>query len=269
VGSVLSIALLMAEADRPWYSFLFSWDKKLDRLESPKHDRIGRTFVSDDRLRGRFILRMHESARKRPREEIVNDIKATCLKVGFKPVLIAGLFQLQGELSQLVEGSILRGLGGLLALFFAIVLIVTRSLRNSIAMGICLAVTPLVVFGFVGLVRMPMDIVSAPAANVALPMGIDEMIHLGYAIRRSKTGNAWDAWKSSLRKLWGPILASMLIVVAGFSLFLLSNFPPTRRLGVLVCIGLAVTDLVVLIVLPAIATWRLSRSRAKPASGSE
>ena len=56
--------------------------------------------------------------------------------------------------------------------------------------------------------------------------------------------------------MWRPIFVSMLIVVSGFSLFLLSNFPPTQRLGILVCIGAATTDLVVLLVLPAVATWR-------------
>jgi predicted RND superfamily exporter protein len=47
----------------------------------------------------------------------------------------------------------------------------------------------------------------------------------------------------------------MLVVTSGFALFLLSSFPPTERLGMLVCVGAAITDLVVLIVLPAIITW--------------
>ena len=81
---------------------------------------------------------------------------------------------------------------------------------------------------------MPLDIISAPAANVALPMGIDEMIHLGYTARRmrGKARDVWKAWSAALSELWAPILASMLIVTAGFSLFLLSSFPPTQRLGV-------------------------------------
>jgi predicted RND superfamily exporter protein len=54
--------------------------------------------------------------------------------------------------------------------------------------------------------------------------------------------------------MWKPILYSMLIVSSGFALFLFSSFPPTRRLGVLVCVGAAITDLVVLIVLPAIVS---------------
>ena len=257
VGSVLSISLLMAETKRPWYSFLFSWETRLEQLDKPQNARIGRTFISDDRKRGRFVLRMKEMARSRPREVVAGEIERIVRGQGFKPVSIGGLYPLQGELSKLVEGSVIRGLGGLLVGFFLIVLIVSRSLVSAVAMTLCLAITPLSLFGVVGLFKMPLDIISAPAANVALPMGIDEMIHQGYTVRRAraKGEDVWTAWKQALAELWGPILASMLIVTSGFALFLLSSFPPTRRLGVLVCIGAAITDLVVLLVLPAVVTY--------------
>jgi predicted RND superfamily exporter protein len=256
VGSALSIALLMAETKRPWYSFLFSWETRLEQLEKPEHGRVGRTFLTEDRERGRFILRMREIARSRPRDIIVGEIKEIVCAHGFKAVRIGGLYTLQGELSTLVQGSVVSGLSGLLGGFFLIVLIVSRSLLNAIAMTLCLAITPFSLFGVVGLFKMPLDIISAPAANVALPLGIDEMIHLGYTVRRlrGKVNDIWAAWKQALKELWAPILASMLIVTSGFALFLLSSFPPTRRLGVLVCVGAAITDLVVLVVLPAIVT---------------
>jgi predicted RND superfamily exporter protein len=123
-------------------------------------------------------------------------------------------------------------------------------------------------FGLVGLWRMPLDIISAPAANVALPMGIDEMIHIGYAVRRQGGDGSWPVWRDALHRLWRPILASMLIVTAGFALFLFSNFPPTRRLGLLVCIGAALTDLVVLVILPALAARRSARAPAAASSVS-
>jgi predicted RND superfamily exporter protein len=125
----------------------------------------------------------------------------------------------------------------------------------------------LAVFGVVGLARMPLDIISAPAANVALPLGIDEMLHLGHRIRqvRRQGREAWDAWSGALAEMWWPILASMLIVASGFALFLLSDFPPTQRLGALVCVGALLTDLVVLLVLPTLASLgghrRQSRAR--------
>jgi predicted RND superfamily exporter protein len=263
VGSVLSIALLMGEAERPWYSFLFSWETKLEQLEKPEHGRIGRTFISEDRRRARFILRMKEAKRSQARASVVEEIASIVRRQGFRPVVVGGLYPLQGELSKLVEGSVIRGLGGLLIAFSAIVLVVTRSFRLTLAMGLCLAMTPLTLFGLVGLFRMPLDIISAPAANVALPLGIDEMIHLGHRLRKLEggTANMWRSWKEALGQLWAPILASMLIVSSGFALFLLSDFPPTQRLGVLVCIGALMTDLVVLLTLPVLATFHLGKRR--------
>jgi hypothetical protein len=102
---------------------------------------------------------------------------------GFRTIAVAGLYPLQGELSTLVQGSVLRGLGGLMAAFAVIVLVVTRS-----TITICLAVTPLALFGIVSLSRMPLDIIAAPAANVALPLGIEEMIHLGHRVRHARAG---------------------------------------------------------------------------------
>jgi uncharacterized protein len=262
VGSVLSIALLMAETERSWAALLTPWEWVFRYLDRPEQEQIGRTFVSEDRRRGRFLLRMREEARSRPREIVVREIEEIVREQGFKPVLVGGLYRLQGEMAKLVEGSVVRGLGGLIGLFFLIVLVVMRSVASALAMTFCLALTPFILFGLVALFGMPLDIISAPAANVALPLGIDEMIHLGYAVRsrRGGAGGAWAAWKAALVELWRPILASMLIVSSGFALFLLSSFPSTQRLGVLVCVGAALTDLVVLVVLPAIVT--LGRSTA-------
>lgn len=264
VGSVLSIALLMGEAERPWYSFLFSWETKVDQLDKPEYGRVGRTFITADRRRARFILRMEEGSRSRPRETVVREIREIVRDQGFRAVAVGGLYPLQGELSTLVEGSVLRGLGGLIAAFGVIVLIVTRSVRTALTMSICLAVTPLALFGMVGLFRMPLDIIAAPAANVALPLGIDEMIHLGHRVRHARrhAHDGWEAWREALADMWRPIVASMLIVASGFALFLLSDFPPTQRLGVLVCIGAVMTDLVVLVMLPAMAAVGRRRARA-------
>lgn len=47
-----------------------------------------------------------------------------------------------------------------------------------------------------------------------------------------------------------------VIVGFGFALFFLSGFPPTQRLGVLVCVGAVLTDLVVLIAAIALVAYR-------------
>ncbi|MBI4445850.1 MAG: hypothetical protein HY645_08055 [Acidobacteria bacterium] len=60
----------------------------------------------------------------------------------------------------------------------------------------------------------------ASAANVALPMGIDEMIHLAYAVRRERrhpssrhASSGWPVWREAQSRAWFPIVASVLIVL--------------------------------------------------------
>jgi hypothetical protein len=83
------------------------------------------------------------------------------------------------------------------------------------------------------------------AAKQALDTLHRELMELNPSAARGRVGGNADG-AGALKELWGPILAAMLIVVSGFSLFLFSSFPPTQRLGVLVCAGAALTDLVVL-----------------------
>lgn len=274
VGNVLSLALLMEETKRPWYSFLFPWKKKMDEVEKPKHGGIGRSFWNEDRTLGRYFLRMHEQTRTRPRAEIIVEIQDLVRKHGFEPVMTGGAYRLQGALSELVKSSVTRGLGGLLALFCVIMLCVSRSLRSALAMTFCLALVPFALYGLVALTGMRLDIISAPAANVALPMGIDEMIHLTYSVRRARKRQEGQqdrkAWTEALSELWKPTVISMIVVASGFSLFLLSKFPPTHRLGALICGGAVLTDLAVLLVLPVLATlgWKASRSRRSVSESS-
>jgi predicted RND superfamily exporter protein len=259
VGSALSIALLMAENERPWYSFLIPWEKRLKALESADRGAIGRAFISADRRRGRYVLRMQEATRSRPRQEVIGEILEIVRQHGFEPAHTGGIYLLQGELSRLVEASVERSLGVLLIVFSVIAFLVVRSARAGVAMAVSLILMPFALFGLVGLFRMPIEFLSAPAANVALALGIDESIHLGHtAHRRLRKGaaSAWDAWKAAIAELWYPILAAMLIVGAGFSLFLLSNFPPTRHLGLLVAVGVVIANLATLLVLPTLATRR-------------
>jgi predicted RND superfamily exporter protein len=230
VGGVISLALLMAEAERPWYSFLLSWDFRFDRMESDSYDRIARRFVTPDRLQGRFILRMREHTRDRPRDEVVGEIEEIVRSHGFEPVLVGGLYPLQSEMSHLVDGGVVRGLGGLIACFSVIMLFVSRSVGTALAMVFCLALTPMILFGLVGLIGIPLDIISAPAANVALSLGIDEMIHLGYAVRRNR-GERANAWRKALSQLWVPILYSALIVGCGFDPWIASRLQDFFGMG--------------------------------------
>ncbi len=170
--------------------------------------------------------------------------------------MIGGLYLLQGELSQLVAKSLIFGLGRLLLFFVIIAFIVSRSFKISLAMVLGLSVVPVCVFGMIGFSRTPVDLISAPAVNVAIGMGIDSMIHLVSAVRR-RTKNGIDintAWIQARVRLWKPILSSMFIICAGFAIFALSAFPPTKRFGLEIVLGTALASLSAIFLVPILAT---------------
>src|SRR6266436_2283379 len=110
VGTVISLPTLLAEGDRTPFSFLLSYEKMTEMMEQPKYARVAKSFVTKDRTRAMFLLRMVEARRAKHRLEVVDDLRAICRKYGFKPELVGGVYYLQGRLAQLVASSLVTGL---------------------------------------------------------------------------------------------------------------------------------------------------------------
>ena len=264
IGSVISLPLLMAEGENFPFSFLFSWKTILTKMAEPRYERIGRQFISKDHIYGHFILRMKESGRRDPRADIIQRVKATVRRHGFNPVLVGGMYPLEAQLSRLVQVSLVEGLAEIVLLLGVIGLIVTRSLWVGLTMAFGMSMVPVGLLGLIGFLKAPLDIISAPAANLTLGMGIDDtMIHLGERWRLLvKQGHASDeAWETARSQLWRPIVVSMLIVCVGFSIFILSEFPPTRRFGVWVVLGTLLVLPSTLFFLPWVASLWGKRGR--------
>ena len=256
VGSVISLPVLMSEGQRAPLAFLLNWETLLKWMEKPEYGRISKSFITSDHVSGRFLIRMKETARKGSRTEVVEGLKRIAIEHGFIPEMVGGLYLLQGELAKLVTTSLIFGLGRLVLAFILIALIVSRSLRTSLAMVLSLVVVPVCVFGLAGYARVPVDIISAPAVNVAIGMGIDSMIHIVSAVRRRRARgiDTGASWVQARVRLWQPVLSSMFIICAGFAIFALSAFPPTQRFGMEIVLGTALASLSALFILPILAT---------------
>jgi predicted RND superfamily exporter protein len=253
----------MAEGEKFPFSFFFSWKSILNKMAEPHYERIGRQFISSDHVYGHFILRMKESDRRHPRAEIIQRIKRTAGRHGFNAVLVGGMYALEAQLAELVESSLVEGLAEIVLLLGVIGFIVTRSLWAGLTMAFGMSMVPVGLLGLIGFLKAPLDIISAPAASLTLGMGIDDtMIHLGQRWRTLvKQGRPPDeAWEMARAQLWRPIVVSMLIVCVGFSIFILSEFPPTRRFGLWVVLGTLFVLPSTLFFLPTVASlWAKRR----------
>lgn len=259
-GTVLSLAPLLQEAARNPMAGLLGVPGLVELLSGPAFQGVARSFLAEDRSRGVVVLRMREAGREEDRDRVVRRVEDVLRRHGFEPEVSGGLYELQGQLADLVASSLLVGLGGLALLFTGIAWTVSRSLPAAAAMLVCLAGTPLFVFGAMGHLGLPVDFISSPAANVALGVGIDSMIHVVAAFRRLRAeGHAgWAAWTAARARLARPVAGAAGLLALGFGLFALSSFPPTQRFGIAVVIGLLAAATLTLVVLPWLA-HRLSR----------
>jgi uncharacterized protein len=173
---------------------------------------------------------------------------------------------LEGRLAQLVASSLVTGLFWLNALFIVIAWVVARSVRGALAMILSLMLVPLCMLGGIGWLHVPMDVISAPATNVCIGIAIDSMIHLVFGVRRAQREGkkGWDAWVAGRREQWRGIVYSDVIFAAGFAIFVLSDFPPTQRFGLVVLAGCIIDILANLFVLPLLggAPWKRATSQS-------
>jgi len=266
IGSVISLPILMAEGENFPFSFFFSWKSILNKMAEPRYERIGRQFISKDHVYGHYIVRMKEWGRREPRAEIIERIKRTVRRHGFNAVLVGGMYPLEAQLSELVESSLVEGLVEIVLLLGAIGFIVTRSLWAGFTMAFGMSMVPVGLLGLIGFLKAPLDIISAPAASLTLGIGIDDtMIHMGERWRALvKQGHPpEEAWDMARAQLWQPIVVSMLIVCVGFSIFILSEFPPTRRFGLWVVLGTLLVLPSTLFFLPTVASLWAKRHKTR------
>jgi predicted RND superfamily exporter protein len=253
VGTVISLPALMAEANNHPLAFLLPWREIISLLSLGINQHIAENFLSEDRSEVLYVLRMKEEGRQRDRNQITAELQQIVKTAGFEPVLTGGVYVLQGRLSELVAKSLLTGIAGLLLLFAVIAWIVSRNIAVTAAMVLTAALVPLPILGGAGWFRVPVDIISAPAANVCFGIAVDALIHLALSLyRHRKYESIGIAWSSALREQSKGIIASSGIIATGFLIFSSSGFPPTARFGGEIVVGAVFAGVAALTLFPMI-----------------
>lgn len=256
VGTLVSLPLIMNEARHSnFFSFLFSNKKLINIMEKPTYDKIAEGFITKDRKYALFLFRMKEEDRKETRLAVIDKLSKITENNNMKPHLFGSIYALQGNLSKHVSKSLIYGLIRLILILTIIALITSHSIGATLGMTFSISLVPLCVLGVIATLKIPMDIIAAPASNIAISMGIDAMIHMTHTYKRLKKKNLKNKklWFAVREKLWEPIMTSMIIVSSGFGIFFFSLFPPTQRFGGSIVLGTIIAAFSALFVFPLFA----------------
>jgi predicted RND superfamily exporter protein len=139
----------------------------------------------------------------------------------------------------LLQGQILS----LLLSFVIVAFLLTLQFKNlwvGLASTIPIAITAVVNFGVMGLFNIPLSSATALISSIALGIGVDYSIHFleHYKIKRLENLTIQDALFDTLRNTGRAIVFNAVAVMGGFSVLLLSVFPPNRQVGGLIVLNM-------------------------------
>lgn len=153
----------------------------------------------------------------------------------------------------LIEGQILS-LGGALLLIFTLMLILWRSLKDTL---ICMIpnLSPIVlIFIIMGIFGIWLDMATAMIASVAVGIAIDDTIHIyhGFIDRVKQGAHPVFALARTYHQAGRAVMTTTIILCSQFLLLLASAFVPMGHFGVLTSVGLLAALIFDLLLLPAL-----------------
>lgn len=139
-----------------------------------------------------------------------------------------------------------------------LVIIIVGAILKSISKGVYAAIpiiaTIVVLFGFMGVTGIPLDIATVLVASIALGIGIDYSIHVitGFNHYLKENGDAETSIKNVILSSGKAVVINVLSVSAGFLILLFSQLVPLQNFGLLVAISMFGSGFGALTLLPVI-----------------
>jgi hydrophobe/amphiphile efflux-3 (HAE3) family protein len=136
-----------------------------------------------------------------------------------------------------------------------IVGLMLRSISKGVYATIPIIATILILFGFMGITGIPLDIATVLVGSIALGIGIDYSIHIitGFNFHLKETGDAEKAIeKTILISSGNAVIINVLSVAAGFLVLIFSQIVPLQNFGILVAISMFGSGIGALTLLPVI-----------------
>tara|TARA_B100000809_G_scaffold57976_1_gene54210 strand:+ start:1779 stop:4043 length:2265 start_codon:yes stop_codon:yes gene_type:complete len=160
----------------------------------------------------------------------------------------------------------------LIAILFVIILvgIILRSWISGLYASLPIIATIILLFGFMGLSGISLNIATVLVASVALGIGIDYSIHIISHFNESykKTQDLYKSIQESILISGNAIIINVISVSAGFLVLVFSEMVPLQYFGLLIALSMVSSCLGALTLLPSILIL-MNRNKSKKNTQNE
>jgi hypothetical protein len=257
VGKVQSLATVYKVARDLNGRTLNDFELALVRKELPKDIEafLIDPYLASDRDQTRIALRVKETDENLRRNELLKKIRSHLVnELGFEDeqVHLTGVLVLYNNMLQSLYRSQIVTIG---AVFFGILLmflVLFHSLSLSLIALVPNMLAALVVLGGMGLVGIPLDMMTITIAAIAVGIGVDDAIHYicRFKDEFAKEKNYLKSMHNAHASIGRAMYYTSATIIVGFSVLVLSEFIPSIYFGLLTGVAMFAAILSSLTLLP-------------------
>ena len=214
-------------------------------------------YISIEDNEARISLRIIDSQEDLRRNDLINKINFD-LKNQFKlkenEFKLAGVLILFNNLLQSLFKSQILTLGLVMIGIFSMFIILFRNIKLSLIGVVPNFVAAFFILGIIGLLGIPLDMMTITIAAITIGIAVDNSIHYIYRFKEefSKIKDYNKTLKVCHSTVGVAILNTSITIVFGFSILVLSKFIPTIYFGMFTGLAMLLAMLSVLTLLPSL-----------------
>ncbi len=194
------------------------------------------------------------------RNDLINDINSFLLNEfdNLEEFKVNGLLVLYNNMLKSLFSSQIKSLGFVILAIFIMFVILFRSLKLSIIGIIPNIFASTFILGLIGLLKIPLDIMTITIAAISIGIAVDNTIHYIYRYKENiKLGKNYNEMIEKTHLTVGnAVLITSIAITAGFLTLCLSNFVPTVYFGLFTSLAMIFAMIGVLITLPSILKYQ-------------
>tara|TARA_B000000565_G_C23766455_1_gene370522 strand:- start:403 stop:1800 length:1398 start_codon:yes stop_codon:yes gene_type:complete len=214
-------------------------------------------YISIKDNEARISLRIKDSDKELRRNDLINKINYDLeneLNLNKNEFKLAGVLILFNNLLQSLFKSQILTLGFVMAAIFAMFLVLFKNVKLALIGVIPNFIAAFFILGMIGLLNIPLDMMTITIAAITIGIAVDNSIHYIYRFREElkHIGNYEKTIKVCHSTVGVAILNTSITIVFGFSILVLSNFIPTIYFGFFTGLAMLFAMISVLTLLPSL-----------------
>ncbi len=195
-------------------------------------------YLNDPLEETRISLRVMETDPDLRRDALLKKIETDLVNdFALEPdqVHLTGMMVLYNNMLQSLFASQILSLGTVFIAILAMFVVLFRSLSLALLALLPNVLGAAMVLGIMGIIGIPLDMMTITIASICVGIGVDDAIHYVYRFGKEfeLDRNYLAAMHRSHRSIGKAMYYTSLIVVLGFAILVLSNFRPSIYFGLL------------------------------------